>query len=638
MSTVAVLTSANPARLTKKWEIINGEPVKTSAGEMLEGLAACVPVAGPADFVRLLPALRENQALVFGLPPELSCRVTTRQKLVDSPGEIARTKEYFKWNDGSGWMMLDYDPQEGKAPLTREELLEALYSAAPGLRAAPMVWGVSSSSNIHNADSGEEVTGVRGQRLYLLVANAKDIERAGTVLFDRLWLAGYGRYDISSSGTLMPRTLVDKAVWQPNRLDFAAPPVCIAPLESRRPAPVAMNNDAPALDLQLAIPDLTPEENSQLGRLQQRAEAERRDKAAAVRHKWLREKVAHLPEDEQEQTKARLSRSLDTGVLNGDFILVSADGGRITVDQILAECKVWHEARFHDPFEAEHRDDPRIAVVYFNADGTARLYSHAHGGKNYKLEATATKSRFAFLNADMLAEHCVAPTYIVDGVLVEDAHGIAFGGSVSYITFWVLRLAHSICTGAEFMGHKVLRTGRVVIVCGEGQGGISRRVKALSKHLGGFNGNLRIVTAGVDLSNDACMEAFCAELQELQPVLVIFDTFAALNGGVDENSPSEVGQCLRRVKQCCRRAGASSIIVHHSGKDTSKGARGASNFYNDMDFVFAFKPAGLEGERRFEVTAHATTGKMKDGEPFIISAIALQVPLGIYNVDAGPNR
>lgn len=633
MSTVAVLTSANPARLTKQWELIDGEPVKTSAGEMLEGLAACVPVASPADFVRLLPALGENQALVFGLPPELSCRVITQQKLADSPGAIARTKEHFKWSDGPGWMMLDYDPQEGKAPLTREELLAAFYSAAPGLRAAPMVWGVSSSSNIHNADSGEEVTGVRGQRLYVQVASAKDIERAGAALFDRLWLAGYGRYDISSAGTLMPRTLVDKAVWQPNRLDFAAPPVCIAPLESRRPTPVAMNNDAPALDLQVVIPDLSAEENIELSRLHQRAEAESREKATAVRHEWLREKVAHLPENEQEQTRARLSRSLDTGVLNGDFILVSADGAQATVDQILTEGKMWHEARFHDPFEAEHRDDTRIAVVYVNADGSAHLYSHAHGGKNYKLEASATKPRFTFLNADTLAEHCVAPAYIVDGVLEEDAHGTAYGGSGSYKTFWVLRLAHSICTGAEFMGHKVRHTGRVVIVCGEGQGGISRRVRALSTHLGGFNGNLRIVTAGVDLSDDACMEAFCVQLQELQPVLVIFDTFAALNGGVDENSPSDVGQCLRRVKQCCRSAGASSIIVHHSGKDTTKGARGAGNFYNDMDFVFAFKPAGLEGERRFEVTAHPNTGKMKDGEPFIINAMAIQIPLGIYNVD-----
>ncbi|WP_433740046.1 AAA family ATPase [Pseudomonas putida] len=633
MSTVSVLTSSNPARLTKQWELINGEPVKISAGEMLEGMAAHMPVASPADFVRLLPALKENQALVFGLPPEVSCKVTTQQKLADSPGEIARTKEYFKWNEGSGWMMLDYDPQEGKPPLTREGLLSALYSAAPGLRAAPMVWGVSSSSNIHNADSGEVVTGVRGQRLYVLVSSAKDIERAGAALFDRLWLAGYGRFDISSAGTLMPRTLVDKSVWQPNRLDFAAPPVCIAPLESRRPAPVAMNNDAPALDLQLAIPDLTPEENSELGRLQRCAEAESRDKAAAVRYEWLKAKFAHLPEDEQERARACLSRSLDTGALNGDFILVSADGGRVTVDQILTEGKMWHEARFHDPFEAEHLDDPRIAVVYVNADGAARLYSHAHGGKNYKLEASAPKLRFTFLNADTLAEHCVAPAYIVDGVLEEDAHGTAYGGSGSYKTFWVLRLAHSICTGAEFMGHKVLRIGPVVIVCGEGQGGISRRVKALSKHLGGFNGNLSIVTAGVDLSDDACMEAFGVELQELHPVLVIFDTFAALNGGVDENSPSDVGQCLRRVKQCCRSAGASSIIVHHSGKDTTKGARGAGNFYNDMDFVFAFKPVGLEGERRFEVTAHPATGKMKDGEPFSINAMALQIPLGIYNED-----
>jgi hypothetical protein len=633
MSTVAVLTSANPVRLTKKWELIDGEPVKTSAGEMLEGLADRVSVAGPADFVRLLPALQESQALVFGLPPELSCRVTTQQKLADSPGAIARTKEHFKWSDGSGWMMLDYDPQEGKAPLTCEELLAALYRAAPGLRAAPMVWGVSSSSNIHNADSGEVVTGVRGQRLYVLVASAKDIERAGAVLFDRLWLAGYGRYDISSAGTLMPRTLVDKAVWQPNRLDFAAPPVCIAPLESRRPAPVALNNDAPALDLRMAIPDLTPEENSKLGRLQRRAEAESREKATAVRHEWLRAKVAHLPENEQEQARTSLNRSLDTGVLNGDFKLVSADGERVTVDQILTEGKMWHEARFHDPFEAEYRDDPRIAVVYLHADGAAHLYSHAHGGKNYKLEASATKLRFTLLKGDELAANCKPATCLIDGVLEADSHGLMFGPSGSYKSFLALRIAHSICTGLAFGTRKVRHPGLAVYVCGEGQGGIPRRIRAQIRKLGEFGDNFRVILRDVDLHDSECMQTLGAELALLQPVLVIFDTFAALNGGVDENNPSDVGQCLRGVRLCGQACGASTLLVHHSGKDTSKGARGASNFYNDTDFVWALNSTGVGLEKVVEATTHGPTGKMKDGEPFSFHFKAVQVPVGLFNED-----
>jgi hypothetical protein len=477
------------------------------------------------------------------------------------------------------------------------------------------------------------VTGVRGQRLYVLVASAKDIERAGAVLFDRLWLAGYGRFDISSAGTLMPRTLVDKAVWQSNRLDFAAPPVCIAPLESRRPAPVALNNDAPALDLQLAIPDLTPEENNELGRLQQRAEAESRDKAAAIRHEWLRAKVAHLPEDEQEHARARLSRSLDTGILSGDFILVSADGVRVTVDQILTEGKMWHEARFHDPFEEEHRDDPRIAVVYVNTDGAANLYSHAHGGKNYKLEATATKLRFALFKGDELVANCKPATYLIDGVLEADSHGLMFGASGSYKSFLALRVAHSICTGQAFGTMKVRRIGPVVYVCGEGQGGISRRLKAQVKKLGAFGDNLEIIFTGVDLADDRCMKALGAQLAPLQPVLVIFDTFAALNGGIDENNPSDVGRCLRGVRLCGQACGASTLIVHHSGKDSSKGARGASNFYNDTDFVWALSSTGVGLEKVVDATTHGPTGKMKDGEPFSCHFKAVQVPLGIFNED-----
>ena len=67
-----------------------------------------------------------------------------------------------------------------------------------------------------------------------MVADASDIERAGQVLFDRLWLAGHGYFKVSSAGTLLSRTLVDGSVYQPSRLDFVAGAVCKPPLVQER--------------------------------------------------------------------------------------------------------------------------------------------------------------------------------------------------------------------------------------------------------------------------------------------------------------------------------------------------------------------------------------------------------------------
>ncbi|VVQ07849.1 hypothetical protein PS934_03265 [Pseudomonas fluorescens] len=261
---------------------------------------------------------------------------------------------------------------------------------------------------------------------------------------------------------------------------------------------------------------------------------------------------------------------------------------------------------------------------------------HQHEGVDAVRSCVAAAkrlSRFNLLRGDELAANCKSATYLIDGVLEADSHGVMFGPSGSYKSFLALRVAHSICTGLAFGTRKVRHPGLVVYVCGEGQGGISRRISAQIKKLGGFGDNFRVLLRGVDLHDSECMQALGAELAALQPVLVIFDTFAALNGGVDENSPSDVGQCLRGVRLCGQACGASTLIVHHSGKDASKGARGASNFYNDADFVWALDSKGIGLEKIVNATTHGPNGKMKDGEPFSFHFKAEQVPLGIFNED-----
>src|SRR5208283_3275852 len=122
---------------------------------------------------------------------------------------------------GPGVMFPDYDPEPGKPPLTRTELLESLYAVWPEMKAHPHIWIPSASSCIYRSDTGEELRGVMGQRVYVPVLNARDIERCGRVLFQRTWLAGGGRVDVSSSGALLERSLIDLAVFQPERLDYA---------------------------------------------------------------------------------------------------------------------------------------------------------------------------------------------------------------------------------------------------------------------------------------------------------------------------------------------------------------------------------------------------------------------------------
>lgn len=189
----------------------------------------------------------------------------------------------------------------------------------------------------------------------------------------------------------------------------------------------------------------------------------------------------------------------------------------------------------------------------------------------------ANEDRFTLIDASALEGTARAPEYLVEGMIEKDAHGIMGGASMTFKSFIALRIAYSICTGQPFMDCKIYHPGKVVYVCGEGEGGIARRLRALAQELGDIPpGTLFVVPGALRIDDPIHMADFGEQLKQLQPQIVMFDTFASLCGGTDENSPSEVGPVLRRIKETCRTAGASSLIVHHFGKDADRGFRRAS--------------------------------------------------------------
>ncbi|MGD9662022.1 MAG: AAA family ATPase [Porticoccaceae bacterium] len=232
----------------------------------------------------------------------------------------------------------------------------------------------------------------------------------------------------------------------------------------------------------------------------------------------------------------------------------------------------------------------------------------------------------ALINGWDMADDASAPSFLIDGILEEDANGIIGGASMTYKSFIVLRMAWSICTGEAFMGRKVFRPGPVVYVCGEGQGAIMRRLKALKLFFDSTPDHpIYVIGDGVNLASPESMEALQRRITDAAPVLVIFDTFASISGGAQENDNSEVGAVLNLARDTCRAVGASSLIVHHFGKDSEKGFRGASAFVNNVDFAFTAKKIGSQ------ITELACY-KMKDGEHFSpITMAAEVVPLGIHD-------
>ena len=240
----------------------------------------------------------------------------------------------------------------------------------------------------------------------------------------------------------------------------------------------------------------------------------------------------------------------------------------------------------------------------------------------------ATDTGFTFIDGDDMALTAKAPVYLIKGILEQDSHGVMFGASMSYKTFVALSMAHSICTGKPFMGRKVRKTGVVLYVCGEGDGAMKRRIKAQVIKKGGFNGNFKMLEGNISIDSADDMARLEQTIRKIKPVLVIFDTFASLVGNTNENDNGAVGAVLKLIKETCRTDfGTSSMIVHHTGKDDSKGMRGASAFKNNVDF-------SIELKRANDFCTTMSCEKMKDGENFKdIHMVATVVELGIKNDD-----
>lgn len=390
---LTLVTSTVPDRLVKSYSLAGDDLTKTSAGQLIRGEYQVLKIYNVQVLAEILVSLAPNKALTYGVPRRQETRGTIASRKVAALGELTRTRNDFGWLTSPSIMFLDFDPQKGAEPLTAEELWKMLVVAVPELASAPAVIVASASSYIFNVETGEELKGAGGWHVYLLVADGQDIPRAGKAIYDRAWLSGHGRYDISSAGTLLERSLVDAAVWQPERFDFAAGAVCDPPLEQRRPAPLVINpNNAPFDTRQLP----TVQAVDELDKLKAEARAAVVDEAMKIREAWIESRVAEelaaekINDPEKRKEKAEVlrrtyRRGAEEMILQGDFVLLPEDGPCVPVDELLDDPEKWHMKRFADPLEPGYRNDNRIATAYLSPGEIPIIRSFAHGGQCFFL-------------------------------------------------------------------------------------------------------------------------------------------------------------------------------------------------------------------------------------------------------------
>lgn len=211
-------------------------------------------------------------------------------------------------------------------------------------------------------------------------------------------------------------------------------------------------------------------------------------------------------------------------------------------------------------------------------------------------------------NFESLVTNYQPSRYLVYKLLHECSHGLIAGNSQSFKSFVALELAHCIATGRAFLGNQVLSTGKVFYVTGEGADGSTKRVKALYQQHGSTCNLVRVCR--INLSDDEQFHEFKECLIQEKPLLVIYDTLNSLSGGIDNNNSSAVSNFMRKLFTLSDLVNAATLIVHHFGKDSSKGMEGSHAFKSNSDHVFLLNRCGST------LNTILTCDKQKDGEAF----------------------
>lgn len=221
------------------------------------------------------------------------------------------------------------------------------------------------------------------------------------------------------------------------------------------------------------------------------------------------------------------------------------------------------------------------------ANYDANDYASEHGA--CELDELLDKARrpsfrYQLLTADDVANR--APMeWLVRGVL--PAHGLAavYGASGSGKSFLALDLCAAIAKGAEWFGCRV-RSAPAIYVALEGEAGFRQRVRAWQAHHGReLPASLHFILQPLDLRNaeDVAELAEAVNAAGCKGAIVVIDTLNRAASGADENSSADMGALIDGATAVQARLGGLVLLIHHCGKDETKGLRGHSSLLAALD-------------------------------------------------------
>ena len=211
------------------------------------------------------------------------------------------------------------------------------------------------------------------------------------------------------------------------------------------------------------------------------------------------------------------------------------------------------------------------------------------------------------------ATQLTAPAELVRGVLPAVGIGYLFGPSGTFKTFIAMQIGLHVSQGWPLAGHKAKRRPVYYLLL-EGGAGLGKRTRALNNWRTSIGRELAPDTAYMfwpqpfSIATPASVDALIATVNGAghKGALIVIDTQSQAAEGLDEDKAADATRILGAAKRISEAVEGVVLLVHHTGKEESRGLRGSSAQKANVDF--SLEVERLPGSRR----AVLKTSKEKD--------------------------
>lgn len=179
-------------------------------------------------------------------------------------------------------------------------------------------------------------------------------------------------------------------------------------------------------------------------------------------------------------------------------------------------------------------------------------------------------------------------SWLIKGFIPESSFGILYGEPGTLKSFLALHTVLCLANGNDFFGRTV-RQGAVFYLAGESAAGFRPRTTAWEHHFGYSHAHppFHLQIGGAALNRDGEVGKLAHDILDISktPKLIVIDTVQVYLAG-NENSPEDMGSLVRGCLELRDRTGAAVLVIHHLGKDASRGARGHTSLIGAADFIY----------------------------------------------------